>query len=110
MVYSSSQTQYIFALVFLFWETGSGAESFDLLILRRHSVAGEETAKKFYLGYPKMVFCNREFEASCSDALEDAFDVFDYLLRGICGNSYVVNVLRTLICFDYRVQVLSLEA
>ena len=52
------------------------------------------------MGDSKTAIFKCEFETGCFDTLEDGPDVFDYLFRGISGNSSVVDVLRTLICFD----------
>ena len=56
-----------------------------------------------------MVFDHTEFEASFPHALKNCSYVFDQLLKGIDGYVNIVDILCTLIGFDYSIKVFANE-
>ena len=53
-----------------------------------------------------MTFLGFQYQTCFSDAFNDCSDVFDQLLRSVCGNPNVVDVL---ICFDDFIPRMKLE-
>ena len=68
------------------------------------------SSKKFNFSDSKMALFNSEFQSCLSDTFEYCSDIAYELHHWVGSYSNVVNLLCTLICFDYVVQIFSHKA
>ena len=80
------------------------------MVLRSYSIGCDGSSEEFNLSDTEVAFLNCEFLASFADAFEDCSDVLDELFRCAGGNSNIVYVLGTLVCFNDGVELPPHEA